>query len=489
MTRALRNLFILGAGKGVRVLSGLVLTATMARLLGPEGVARWALLLGAASLLHTSLLGWTQAVCIRFGREEWKRTGGLSITWASRWPFLALGTVIIIILVLANPGGWLQAFYQLSTDDHGLVLAAVLGLWLMAESQILFQVRGEFSLLGYWGILADLVIVTVLLVLAQVGWIYSWGVTGLVVAWVAVWWVGCARSWGAWSHGWVAPRSDHLRRTWRYAGPAIPGFFLGYISDWSDQVIILHYHTREEVGVFQVAYQMFVLFLGIGSMVGAILLPRLIDRGCDLDSLRNFVSSYVPTLMIIWGMAVMPLVALGPIMLPYLLGPRFAQVADIVAILLIGIPGSIVTYMYGALYTLQGRLGVSTVMFAGVMSAINLGISLLVVPTWGAIGAASATAVSYVVIQLLYVIDQHRHLALPMRQPILLLVVFLPFAFAQAYVPSIIHWRLAIAMGGITLLTFVVRRSRLIDWDLVSNLFGPRVGGSMLRQLFGTSRL
>lgn len=485
---AIRHLAILGGGKIARLFSSLLLTGLMARILGPEGVGLWAMIIGLATLLNSGLIAWSQDVSIRFGRDEW-RTGRTTIrTWSARWPFVALGFLLASILIFVNPMGWVERLFHLSSVNGMIALSAVVALWLAAEGASLFQVRNDIWALSTWAIIADVFAVLVLLLIASFGKAMEWGVVALIFASGVVWWIGCWRSWRTPFPGLPNPAADGLARTWQYASPLIPGFLVGYAAAWMGQLLLSRYAGLAEVGVYQMAYQVLVMLMGIGGMVGTIAHPRLIDRGNDVASMQEFVSRYVPTMLCLWGLLIIPIVVFTPLLLPLLLGERFEQAAGLIAILLIGVPGSVITFLYGVLFSLQGRLFRSTVVLAGTITCLGFAVSLLLVPLYGGYGAAVVLAASHLLSQGAYVYDQHRYLKSNAKQVFLATGSLLPFSVLQSVVPDKLELRLMLAFFGVLFLLFVIRRERLVDADIFYRLFRELPGTRSLAAVMGVER-
>jgi O-antigen/teichoic acid export membrane protein len=146
------------------------------------------------------------------------------------------------------------------------------------------------------------------------------------------------------------------------------------------------------------------------------------------------------------------------------------------------VPGSVLSALYGVLYNLQGRLGRLT-LFIGLMAAINLALSILLIPMVGVAGAAIGTAVSYLISQWLYVQDQHVHLGVPLRAMASLFVVMAAFSLVQSLVLNL-PGRLLLAVLFIAVVWTMARGLRMADPRILARMFGGRsawMGGVLAR--------
>jgi hypothetical protein len=123
-------------------------------------------------------------------------------------------------------------------------------------------------------------------------------------------------------------------------------------------------------------------------------------------------------------------------------------------VLLIAVPGAVVQHVYGIACFVQSRLGVSTFALFGVKSVVNLALSVTLLPIMGVVGSAIGAAVSYLVLQWLFLLDQSRHLGVRLGTGALVLLAAHGAAVAMALISGTIT-RLAFAtVAGLLLLAW-----------------------------------
>lgn len=440
------------------------------------------MVLAAAMLANQVLLLWTQSITQRFGRSEWLKSQRLDATWSLRWPLLAGGGLVAALLLLA-PYGWHSRFYDLPDSHRWLIVPVLLSLWWMGEAQGLQQVRARFGPMAWSPVVADAMLLTVVAVLLAAGAIgrSPLGPGGTLVAvaltGVIVWGALLARELSGLPMGWRLPAADAWRRALVFSAPLVPGYVVGYLAEWCDYLLIGHFYDQREVGLFHAAYQYMLLLVGVPTAVAAVLLPQVVtavDRGGD-DGIRGLVKRVAPQLTVLWALATVALLAVLPWIFAALTGALFAESQMILQILLVAVPGAIVSHVYGVAHFAQGRLAVANIGFFGVKLVVNFCVSLTLLPVLGVIGSAIGSATSYLVLQWLFLFDQHRRLGLPLGTGARALALAHAAGILLALV-SAGPLRALLAAAALVVLIAWVRRGAVFTPEEVRGLLPARLG-------------
>lgn len=463
--------------RAVRAPLWLLLSAVLARVLEPEGLGTWSMILAAAALLNQLLLFWTQSITQRFGRSEWLSEKRLSATWATRRPLLGVGLGIALLLVLAEPFDWPRRAYGLDEGRRLYILLAFLTLWVMAECQGLQQVRERFARLAWSPVTADLVFLAALggLLFLKV---QRSGALGFDLAAVCLLGVGLL-TWVLWfaselpgtGFSWSSPSPAAWRHAVLFAAPLIPGTLVGYFAEWCDYFLIRNFYSEHEVGLFHPAYQYLLILVGLPTAIATVLLPRLAGRA-DTDGgagVRLLIERRAPQLTALWVLFCLPIVAVLPTVFAWLLGPRYAISTDLLRVLLVAAPGAIVSHTYGIAYFLQGRLGIATVVLFGVKGLVDFAVSFVLLPQLGVLGSALGSAISYVVLQWLFVLEQHRFMRMRVGRGAAALLVAQLSGIVLAWVEAA-GLRLLLLAGLVLLALAWVRWAALFSEEEVSAL-------------------
>ena len=167
----------------------------------------------------------------------------------------------------------------------------------------------------------------------------------------------------------------------------------GVVIFRADLLLVNHFRGAGEAGVYAVAAQVSFLLLLLPGVIAALLFPRVAS---DQDSTGEFatqVTRYASAVMLIMCVAA----ANGSFLLPYIYGAAFADSQFQLLILLpgiylMGIESVLVQHFTGT------GLPAAIPAFWLITLAINLGLNLVLVPRFGARGAALASTLSYALI-------------------------------------------------------------------------------------------
>lgn len=474
------NIAGLMLAKVLRAPLWLLISAVLARVLEPEGLGTWSMILAAATFLNQLLLHWTQSITQRFGRGEWLASGRLAQTWATRWPALCAGMALVLLLLLVEPFDWARRFYGLSGNLRWFIFPALLTIWLMAEVQGLQQVRERFAALALSPIVADLTLLAVIGLLVVIR-NYGGGGTDLnltlaclTATGVATWLLWLAAALGRGRFAWQRPERGQWRRALLFAAPLIPGFLIGYLAEWCDYFLIRHYYSAYEVGLFHPAYQYLLIMVGLPTALATVLIPQIVAKagGDGGAAVLQLVKQGAARYTVAWSVLVLPIVALLPEIFAWLLGDRYRGSVALLQILLIAVPGAVVQHVYGIAHFVQGRLAISTSALFGLKCIVNIAVSLTLLPTLGVTGSAIGAATSYLGLQWLFMLDQHRHLGLRHGAGALVLLAAQASAVALAQVDGA-GLRLLTAMAASLLILALARRLALFSREDIAAMM-PR---------------
>lgn len=480
MNKHLGYFISLLSSKVIRAIINLLFVGFLARILGPNGLGEWAMVIAAGALLHAFLLNWMHAPTIRFGREEWQKSNTVSIIYSARLPFLLIAFIFVGCLVAMDPTGWLERYFHIAGIMKPVVVLALFWLWLSVETQNFLQLRQEIMKLAFFPVLIDGAPVLVLLIIFINGIVLSQYVLiiGLLALGVVLWGTALFFEIRQLNIRWIWPGIESVLRVLKYSWPLIPGFLLGYVSDWGDQILLLHFFTKHEVGLFQSAYQVMILLFGVTVPLSTIIFPWLIDRDVQSsDATKEFLAGAGTTVVMLGMFLLVPLVCFAPFFFSMLLGSKFAGANLAFIVLCSAIPGSIISIFYGIFFNLQGRLWRSTVIYGGFMSILNILISLILLPRIGMIGSAVATGISYLVVQFLYLTDQHRYYRVPLFKSYILFGFILVFVVLQVLAGESLLARFMLCLVSLIAVVFLARVCLLLNREWVLRILSGKYSG------------
>ena len=400
----------MGAQGGSALLS-LLAAWWVTRCLGARDYGVVVAVLTLSQTVSQLMLQWSSTALVRFGTEEFVRTGRLEQAfWVRTWLLaLCLGAAA------ATSPAWhplLAGWLRLPEGLTGIVLAHLGATAVWTHAQLALQAVKLPRRQAALQVLERLGVFTGLLVLASVSppkpwiWVWPYVVSPLIAAAAALIllasYVGRPRLVGV----------TVLRPMLRFSLPLIPYFAVGYFStSLLDAFFLLRTHTHQELASYSISYQAAGSLMQLPALAGSLQLPLLITleaagRGAGVQRLFGQV---LPIACLAWTVACVSLAALGSTLFPLLLGPSLRDTGALLWPLLAAaaIAGPVMLG-YGPLTNARGSTHAA--MRAGVVSSgVNVGLNYLLIPRLGLAGCAWATVAAYAV-SLLILEDSARRL-------------------------------------------------------------------------------
>jgi len=467
-----KDFLLLGSGKILRMPLAVLVMALLSRLIGPDGIGKWSMLVAISTFFHTLLLNWTQAPFVRFGCEEWEKTNKLSQTWSARKPLIFSGIAITVLLIALQPFAFFETLTSLPSSWWPFAVLYFLALWCSAETQSILTITKKFKYLAITPLLVDSCLILLLLYIFLMGdeALKSWTIIGLVILTALLWAI-------MWGREFIRTHSNEnkayaisTRQIIIFGWPMIPTFGLGYLSDWGDHFLLQHFHGAQQVGFFHAGYQIVVGMMALAAPLSVIFLPQLIERkSLDENAEFDYLSRIVPAVATLWLIGIMPCIAMAPWVFDIIFGESFSEAHEVLYVLCTAIPGAVFSSLNIVLFNAQGRLG-QTGIFIAIMFFVNIVISLWLIPEWGSLGAAIGTTISFLIGQCCYIFDQHKHLNVPsFKCGILFLGTWL-YSVIQIPIGEHILTRIIFAMVSMGIIVFTAKRYKICDGKLVAGL-------------------
>ena len=192
------------------------------------------------------------------------------------------------------------------------------------------------------------------------------------------------------------PNGDLFRKTIRFGLKFSIPVMAAILIFRVDLLIVNHFRGASEAGVYAVASQVANLLLMLPGVIATLLFPRLASYQDQRGEFAIRVTRHTSFVMLMMCVAA----AAGSFVLPLIYGPRFADAAIQLLILLpgvylVGIESVLVQHFTGI------GLPVAIPVFWLITLAVNIGLNLALVPGFGARGAAYASVGSYALIFVL----------------------------------------------------------------------------------------
>lgn len=378
--------------KAAQFLSSLI----VARLLGPEGRGLVAALSVPSTLaVNISEMGVRQSTAFHLGRRL--------------YPAERLVPTLLSLALLASAAAILLALgyfelAQVAAGEWGLRILAVLAIpFSLLASYVSGVFLGQQRIAAFRRASWRPALISLLLVVL-LGWALDLRVAGVLLASVGGGIAGCAYAL------WLLRRDMPLRLGFdrgiatalRRKGVSYAAAMVVLLLNYRIMILLLtRFGTLRDVGLYAQAMTIAELIWEVPSILSALVLSRGVNaqdpRAFSAKVLTLARYSFVAALMIAAALAVA-----AKYVFPLLYGPRFAESADICLLLL---PGIVAFVVFKMLNTDLGGRGKpwAAILVMGPVLALNVAAGWWLIPRAGAIGAAIASSLGYVVATIGYI--------------------------------------------------------------------------------------
>lgn len=373
---------------------GLVTVALAARILTPEGYAVIAYMTLGASLVSVVAAGWSTAAVVRFGREELDRTSSMrSTAWARAALTLPILIAASALLPVLKASGALP--HEFAWPYVWLTVA--LGIFFVAAEQIqvVLDAAGRMRFSAASAAARQALLVAGLAVIAVTGT----GRATLTVAWLTVAVAaalmlalsGALRGLALWP-----PRLDRpqLRRIAIFSVPLIAFTASQYGIRSVDIVALRAYGAPEEVGVYAIAYQSYMMLQTLAVTITIVLVPLFVSlREAGREALvARYFERLVPQAIFATSVLGGLLAAFVTLVVPTVFGNAFEGAAKPLALLAVALVLTTIASLVAPILMLHERTRETSLVNVAAFIANVVGDVLLVgVLGMGISGPALAT--------------------------------------------------------------------------------------------------
>ena len=450
--------------RGLPAILNLAGLALFTRLLAPDAYGRYALVIASAGLASSLLFQWWRLGLLRYLNGMREQRGPFLSTIMAGYCFLAAVAVIVAGIAAS-----------VFPDQTRLI---VLGLAILV-SEAWFEMNLEIarSQLTPWRY-GGLSLVKAVVTLGLGGFLVwsGFGETGLLIGILAsstiALYAPVRREWRG-----IHPRLvdwQILRKLVGYSLPLMATIGLTYVLDSSDRFFLGYFLGTEAVGTYAVGYDLAQRTLGVLMVVVNLGAYPLLTRTLEtegMDEVRKCLRQSALLLLAVAIPATTGMVLLAPGIAHSLLGEAFQETAGRVIpwICLGALLGGVKAYYFDLAFQLSCRtMGQIWVVFAA--AGLNTALNFLWIPTFGIMGAAYATVVSFAAALLLSWWLGRRVFPLPALNGESLKIV------AASLLMALILWPTLTLPFGATVLCFQVLlgASAYVTFLLLFNVQGSR---------------
>lgn len=401
-----QDVLVLATGVGYASVAGLLAQVWIARGLSVEGHGIFTAALATVNIA-SPLVGMGVGM---FWYERFGEEGDDAVNWVRPSVVMYAATLVAVALLIVGWGEFTASSPDIAYAAYWLIpMAGMSGIGIIMQAR--YQVERRYSMVSVWrsvlptiklggGLFLVLVGGTVGTLVMSIG--VASGLAVLVGVGILLRWAGTPRT-GSIGLGEPKPVWPEAVRqvptVWKAAFPHGVAGLLYLISLQADIVLLSWYDTATVVSGYGIAYVLVSsLYLIPNVLYQMYLMPRMHALvHTDRMALRALVRAGNVAMPILGVVLVIPLVlGLQPI-IGGVFGEEYLFAIPAASVLLLSVPFRFAGASVGGLMSTEGMKH-AKVKFLAVSTAANIAANLVLIPRFGAVGAAWATVASEVLL-------------------------------------------------------------------------------------------
>lgn len=414
------NALVATLGRGVTLACGLAATALMVRIVSVDGFGIYSLILTVATMAQLAAdfglyLTLSRELGVTQGKPSEKIANIVSLRLA----------LLLAVFVLGFLG---LVFLPLMRMEAAIFLVLAVGLMFQSGSQLLMSVFQAYGCV-WRATLGDIIGRVAQVSALTIGFLFFSGrATPLWIA--AAFTVGLALSFL--THILFIPEKQLVRlqvsmKVWRQiiqsSWPIALMLILNVIYFRIDTVILSSLRSNQEVGLYSLAYKIIENGLFFPAMVGGLLLPAL-SSSFSRNQRTQAQSLITQGLTFSFSGAcilVALLVVFSSEIIELLAGPPFAPSGALLRVLAIALGSMCIGNIFGFTLIAAGKQKALASLY-GLLAVGNIVANLILIPQWGALGAAWITVATEISATVVAGIMVYRHIpwGFPLRNGMLI---------------------------------------------------------------------
>ncbi|MCI8497661.1 MAG: oligosaccharide flippase family protein, partial [Clostridiales bacterium] len=327
---------------------------------------------------------------------------------------VVFGVQFLRFFAALKPYIWLFILYYISLAFYNLILQFIKGI----EKVAVYSVAGVINTFVH-------IICNIIFLLC-----FRWGVQGYLMAFiighsVAAVYAFCMAGVYRYVISYSKLKVDYLKKMLHYACPMIPNSISWWVSNSSDKYILTYFWGVTVNGIYSVAYKIpSILTIIINIFISAWQISSVEDFGSE--SSKKFYSDIYDKYEGILFMGASFLIGFSPILAKFLFSNAFYDAWRYTPVLVLASVWNSLSAFYGSIYTAAKKTNM--LMYSTLAGAVgNILLNLALIPTYGAMGAAIATMISYAIVWLMRAIHSRKIFAfdIKVKRDIIINVVLL----------------------------------------------------------------
>jgi O-antigen/teichoic acid export membrane protein len=389
----IKKFFTFAAGNWLGILFGIITTPILTRILSPEEFGQASMYLLVINTLGPMLLLGTVDTYSRFFYEEKEELRGNLLHNSLKYPMIVTLVVGIIGLFFYK---WIGNFL-FKDPDFSIVLIMVIGLFfhhLQLFTDYVLRLNEKYKLYSVFTFSRKFFeFLLVIILYYMIGKTYKIVIYSGFLSIIATVIIGIGFNLESWKKGEGTPRHTQVE-IMKYSFPLLLNKMVIWLFFSFDQIAIKLWSDYSELGVYSAALKLMAILTILQGTISSFIIPRQLKRYEEDPEDRGY---FTKTTMVVTG--VMFAIAIGTMMFRDLahivLGDSYKEAIYVIPILTMAPVLNCMseTLSQGINFAKKPKWHFIASLVA---SVVNIGLNFILVPKFGAKGAAIATAIAWV---------------------------------------------------------------------------------------------
>jgi len=377
-----------------------ILPLAIAKILSPEGFGSYSLSMMIVFFFTGAFIASSQTPFIVYANEELKRTGKINKSFSVQLLFLLCSIVFFMLLTFVFHE-YITNFAKISDLQLSVLFLAYLGIGLNSVIENLFLAlnkRINYSLYS----LAIGIMNMVLLIffyfqnnlnLNTIFLIYF--LSSIISALLFLHKIDTAILFP------FVFDKKLFREMFQWTKWQIMGLTAVYFIHWGDNLVLRYFVSMEEIGVYNLGYQIFKGLISLTFILNSYFLPFVSQNIDDKEKIRNYLYVKRPKIMVAGTLGIIFIYMIIPYLFNSIYGSTYSASVVVLRILLISLIFHLYLVFYIPLFnSTKAYKFIQTVNVIQIV--INICLNIIFVPTMGIKGAAIGTTLAYFISIILY---------------------------------------------------------------------------------------
>ena len=168
-----------------------------------------------------------------------------------------------------------------------------------------------------------------------------------------------------------------------------------------------------QVGLYDMSFKFAAISIGLSTAISTVLMPNITSAYAngEFDYIKNTLTKALEVSVFMGMFSFLCLFYVSPYLIPWFLGSEFTASVDILKILSFVVYSKSITILLGSGLMIAVERDKIYVIFIWISLLLNIGLNVLLIPNFGASGAATASAISEILLVITLIVHNRNFIS------------------------------------------------------------------------------